>query len=361
MSNLDKRAKELASVIAPNTSGLDPKLLIQALSDSYQKQAPTAFAYGMTPEQVATEDTKIKNLQQNQQAHMAQALQTALNQDKELADRVYRGQQQALNEQEFYSLDRQRRHSQGIAEKQLKLQEAQLDMLKRAEDVELRHKKALADKDEALARKSAREADMLSKEADIYELAFQTSYPVPNPQAGQTMVDEKGNAVLDEKGNLKKHENYIQMPLAMAKEYGLLPKTLSGANAQKVQSQKNFYLAKGVNPADAEYLSNTDLNKIFIKLEDLIQKSIKNKQEWGESLGEITVGTDILGNPQKREMTADEYSMDYFQKAIPRFFPMLTPETQRFLQNNIGMFMSAPATGELTDDQLVQLFLSNIK
>lgn len=358
MSSLDKRAQEIAGALAPNTSGVDTRQLLQALAGAYQKQAPTAFAYGMTPAQVAGEAERAQNQQQQQQAHMMSAIQMALGQDKERSDRAFRGQQQALNEREFASLYQQRAHSQGIADRQMKLAEAQFDMLKRAEDIELSAKRANAAKDEALARSARHQADMLSREAELYELASQTMYPVANPTAGQPALDEQGKQRLDAQGAPMTQPSHIQMPLSLAKEYGLINKPINSAAAQRAQQLEKFYQTKGVVPEDASYLAHTDLNKIFTKLEDLVEKDIKNKSEFGEGFGKIVTGTDAVGNPIEREMTPEEYKVNYFQQAIPRFFVMLAPETQQFLQNNLGMLM-APSHTE-GQDELLQRFMQQL-
>ena len=47
--------QELMALRAPDSSGVDPKALVQALSAAGQAGTPQTYAYGMRPDEVARE------------------------------------------------------------------------------------------------------------------------------------------------------------------------------------------------------------------------------------------------------------------------------------------------------------------
>lgn len=327
--------QELMALRAPDSSGVDPKALVQALSAAGQAGTPQTYAYGMRPDEVARETTATAQMQQQRYAQVMEAAKMAMDRDTQLFSNAMKA------------------HDAYIQERNTALRSASLDLERRALEAK---EKMLPHQLEA----AKREAEMLGLKAEAMKNLDSLEVDIPNPDAGKPAVGPDGNPLLDEAGQPVLQGATRRIPALTGQVMGLDVNTLMGlkpkktAQEQKFEQALNMYKQMGFDEQDSFMLSQFNMGKVGEALNKNVETALKNAQDPLnlEGYGQVQEGVDKKGRPIMRQRTPEEFGQDVLRRQISSMFSMISKPGQDRLLQSLSSLSALTPLGTSSDSSV---------
>lgn len=293
---MEKRVEELASMRAPNMSGIDTKAVLQALAGNPQLAAtPTTYAFGMNVEDAQREGQLGAQAQRQREASIQDARNTALQQDQQMFDIAMKA------------------HSQYMAERNLAVQERVA-----AAEIAMKQARMAGIPAEIEARRLANEK--LRGEIEFEKQMDDLKIPIRNPN---------------------NPEQVFQVPARVAMTTGgkHLMSYLSGNNPNETASERairqkaKIYTDKGLPPEDAYLMAATNLANNFPLVDKAVAAEVKNKnpKHLGMKPDYGTKGVDKNGKPIPK--TLEDFRNEIWQSKIDTYFAPLSEAGRAWIKS----------------------------
>lgn len=307
------RVEELASMRAPNQSGVDTSAVLKALAGNPDVvETPTTYAYGMNVGDAQKEAQLGAQAQQQRQAAVQDTRNAAMQQDQQLFDMAMKANAQYMAERD--QAVRERVAAAEIAYKNAKMQGIPAELE---------------------AQRLANEKLMLDIEREKQMDALTIDIPDPaNP--GQTrkmpvraFMGAGGKNVLSYMTGANLNET---------------------ATERTIRKKAEIYASKGIPQDDAYLLAASKPELTFSQISRSIEASVKNRQpknSW-EKPNYGSKGTTPDGKPIPR--TVDDFKAEEYNRLIDVYLPMLSEEARAKLKawgpGALGMLDSPPSQGD---------------
>ena len=304
---MPNRIEELASMRAPNQSGVDASAVIKALAGNPDTATtPTTYAYGMNVEDAQREGQLGAQNQARREDALQDARNAAMQQDQQRFDMAMKA------------------HAQYMAERNLAVSERVA-----AAEIALKNARMKGIPAELEAQRLANEKLMLDieREKQMDELTID----IPDPANPGQVKKMPVRAFMGAGGR-----NILSF---------LTGKTLNEtATERNIRRKSEIYAAKGMPQDDAYLLAASKPELTFQQISKAIDTSLKNmKPKFGQpNYG--TKGTGPDGKPIPK--TVDEYKAELYNQYIDSYLPMLSAEARAKLKEwgpgALGLLDEAP-------------------
>lgn len=294
---MEKRIEELASMRAPNTSGVDTKAVIQALAGNPQVVAtPTTYAFGMNVEDAQREGQLGAQAQRQREVSIQDARNAAIQQDQQAFDIAMKA------------------HNQYMAERNLAVQERVA-----AAEIAMKQARMAGIPAEIETRKLANEK--LRGEIEFEKQLDALKIPIRNPSNPEQVFEVPARVAMTTGG--KNLMSYLS---------GNNPNET--ATERAIKQRAKVYTDKGLSPEGAYLMSSTNLANNFNLLNKAVDADIKNAKSKYRQLNYGTKGTDKNGKPIPK--TLEDYRKDIWLSKFDSFFPQLSEADRTLIKNNWG-------------------------
>lgn len=287
------RVEELASMRAPNQSGVDTSAVLKALAGNPDVvETPTTYAYGMNVGDAQKEAQLGAQAQQQRQAAVQDTRNAAMQQDQQLFDMAMKANAQ-------YMAERNLAVSERVAAAEIAYKNAKMQGIPA----------------ELEAQRLANEKLMLDIEREKQMDALTIDIPDPaNP--GQTR----------------------KMPVRAFMGAGgkNVLSYMTGANLNETATERNIrkkaeiYASKGIPQDDAYLLAASKPELTFQQISKSIDTAVKNSKPKYGTANYGTKGTGPDGKPIPK--TLDDYKADLYNQYVDTYFPMLSGDARAKLK-----------------------------
>lgn len=309
---MPNRVEELASMRAPNQSGVDASAVIKALSGNPDIVAtPTTYAYGMKVSDAQKEAQLGAQNQARRESALQDARNAAMEQDRQQFDMAMKAHSQ-------YMAERNLALSERVANAEIALKNARMrgipDEIKR---VQLDNEKLMLD---------------IEREKEMDALTF--DIPTPGDPTKTTKVPAR---VLLSSGG----RNVLNL---------LTGRTGNETGTERtIKNKAQIYTSKGINPEDAYLLAASKPETSFGQISKRLQDSEKARAPKYPGY-QADYGTKKDASGKDVPMTRRDFQMSEYSRLVDEFFPMLSEETRAKLKEwgpgALSQLDSPNATGE---------------
>ena len=308
---MPNRVEELASMRAPNQSGVDTSAVIRALAANPEVVGtPTTYAYGMKVEDAQREAQLGAQNQARRENAIQDARNAAMEQDRQRFDMAMKA------------------HAQYMSERNLALSERVA-----AAEIAYKNAKMQGIPAELEAQRLANEKLMLDIEREKQMDALTIDIPDPaNP--GQTrkmpvraFIGAGGKNILSYMTGANLNET---------------------ATERGIRKKAEIYSSKGMPQDDAYLLAASKPELTFQQISKSIDTAVKNNKPKFGAPNYGTKGTDPDGKPIPK--TIDDYKAELYNQYVDTYFPMLSEEARTKLKawgpGALGLLDEAPSQGD---------------
>lgn len=301
---MPNRVEELASMRAPNQSGVDSSAVIRALAGNPEVVGtPTTYAYGMKVEDAQKEAQLGAQNQARRESAIQDARNAAMEQDRQQFDMAMKAHAQ-------YMAERNLALSERVANAEIALKNARMrgipDEIRR---VQLENQKLLGD---------------IEREKRIDDLY----YDIPSPTDPTKTTRVPARVLMTTGGR------YL-----MAALQGNIPGESNSAKENRIMAQG--YMRQGFSPEDSMQLALTDTTAVIRNALNTIDDEIKRmkpRNSWENA--DYGTKEDDYGN--EVPITADEYKQSRYAQLIRGSLGgRISPEgLQKFIDLGYGAGLS---------------------
>ena len=275
---MPNRIEELASMRAPNQSGVDASAVIKALAGNPDTVAtPTTYAYGMNVEDAQREGQLGAQNQARREDALQDARNAAIQQDQQRFDMAMKAHAQ-------YMAERNLAVSERVAAAEIALKNARMkgipDEIRR---VQLENQKLLGD---------------IEREKRIDDLY----YDIPSPTDPTKTTRVPARVLMTTGGR------YL-----MAALQGNIPGESNSARETRIMAQG--YMSQGFSPEDSMQLATTNTAAVIRDTLNAIDDEIKQKKP-RNSWEQPNYGTKKDANGKDVPITTDEYRQSRYADLI---------------------------------------------
>lgn len=291
---MPNRVEELASMRAPNQSGVDSSAVIRALAGNPEVVGtPTTYAYGMKVEDAQREAQLGAQNQARRESAIQDARNAAMEQDRQQFDMAMKAHAQ-------YMAERNLAVSERVAAAEIALKNARMkgipDEIRR---VQLDNEKLMLD---------------IEREKEMDALTFD----VPSPGDPSKTVKVPARVLLSTGGR-----NVLNLLTGRSgNETG---------TERTIKNKAQIYTSKGINPEDAYLLAASKPETSFGQISKRLQDSEKARAP--KILGQKpNYGTKKDAQGKDVPLTLDEWRSNEYSRLVDAFFPMLSEDTRAKLK-----------------------------
>ena len=291
---MPNRIEELASMRAPNQSGVDSSAVIRALAGNPEVVGtPTTYAYGMKVEDAQREAQLGAQNQARRENAIQDARNAAMEQDRQQFDMAMKAHAQ-------YMAERNLALSERVANAEIALKNARMkgipDEIRR---VQLDNEKLMLD---------------IEREKEMDSLSFD----IPSPSDPSKTVKVPARVLLSTGGR-----NVLNLLTGRSgNETG---------TERTIKNKAQIYTSKGINPEDAYLLAASKPETSFGQISKRLQDAEKAKAP--KMLGQKpNYGTKKDAQGNSVPLTLDEWRTNEYSRLVDAFFPMLSEDTRTKLK-----------------------------
>ena len=305
------RVEELASMRAPNQSGVDTSAVLKALAGNPDViETPTTYAYGMNVGDAQKEAQLGAQAQQQRQAAVQDTRNAAMQQDQQLFDMAMKANAQ-------YMAERNLAVSERVAAAEIAYKNAKMQGIPA----------------ELEAQRLANEKLMLDIEREKQMDALTIDIPDPaNPEQTRKMpvrafMGAGGKNVLSYMTGTNLNET---------------------ATERNIRKKAEIYVSKGIPQDDAYLLAASKPELTFQQISKAIDMAVKNSKPKHGTANYGTKGTGPDGKPIPK--TLDDYKADLYNQYVNTYFPMLSEDARAKLKvwgpGALGLLDSPASQGD---------------
>lgn len=291
---MPNRIEELASMRAPNQSGVDASAVIRELAGNPDTvTTPTTYAYGMNVEDAQREGQLGAQNQARRESALQDARNAAMEQDRQRFDMAMKAHAQ-------YMAERNLAVSERVAAAEIALKNARMkgipDEIRR---IQLDNEKLMLD---------------IEREKEMDALTFD----IPSPGDPSKTVKVPARVLLSTGGR-----NVLNLLTGRSgNETG---------TERTIKNKAQIYTSKGINPEDAYLLAASKPETSFGQISKRLQDAEKARAP--KMLGQKpNYGTKKDAQGKDVPLTLDEWRLNEYSRLVDSFFPMLSEDTRAKLK-----------------------------